>query len=357
MAHLVHHGASTSHGSYSAHSDQSSFKRYPRRVPTMPRLPWFIQVVLRVAATLFEQSVLSYPGRAYTSSEDCTTEVEGGESYAKLSKSEFWLSSVVLLEHVVSIEGIKVDLKNIEVVQGWPRPSSTIEIQSFLGSAGYYHYFVEGFSSIASPLERLTQKGTPFKLSEGIMIAYASHQLKPHEKNYLVHDLELAAIIHALKIWRQRRWFELLKDYNITILYHPWKANVVADALSRKALCMGNIAFIPIGERLLSSDVQALANEFMRLDVSEPSWVLDFMVSRSSLCDRIREHQYDDPYLIILKDTVQHGGAKEAFIGDDRALWMDGRISGPNIDGLCKLILEEAHNSWYSIHPSAAKMY
>ncbi|XP_075099425.1 uncharacterized protein LOC142176207 [Nicotiana tabacum] len=105
-------------------------------------------------------------GRAYISSEDCTTEVEGGESYAKLSKSEFWLSSVALLEHVVSSEGIKVDLKNIEVVQGWPRPSSTIEIQSFLGSAGYYHYFVEGFSSIASPLERLTQKGTPFKLSD-----------------------------------------------------------------------------------------------------------------------------------------------------------------------------------------------
>jgi hypothetical protein len=94
-------------------------------------------------------------------------------------------------------------------------------------------------------------------------IAYASRLLKSHEQNYPTHDLELAAIVHALKIWRhylignkchiftdhkslkyiftqpdlnlrQRRWLELIKDYDIEIHYHPGKANVVADALSRK---------------------------------------------------------------------------------------------------------------------------
>ena len=100
-------------------------------------------------------------------------------------------------------------------------------------------------------------------MQHGNVIAYASRQLKPHEQKYPTHDLELAAIVFALKIWRhylygekceiytdhkslkyiftqkelnmrQRRWLELIKDYDCTINYHPGKANVVADALSRK---------------------------------------------------------------------------------------------------------------------------
>jgi hypothetical protein len=100
-------------------------------------------------------------------------------------------------------------------------------------------------------------------MQEGKVIAYASRQLRKHEKNYPTHDLELAAIMHALKIWRhymignkckifthhkslkyiftqkelnlrQRRWLELIEDYDLEIQYHPGKANVVADALSRK---------------------------------------------------------------------------------------------------------------------------
>jgi len=103
-------------------------------------------------------------------------------------------------------------------------------------------------------------------MQEGRVIAYASRQLKPHEENYPTHDLELAAVVHALKIWlhyllgntchlytdhkslkyiftqaelnmRQRRWLELIKDYDLEVHYHPGKANVVADALSRKAHC------------------------------------------------------------------------------------------------------------------------
>lgn len=103
-------------------------------------------------------------------------------------------------------------------------------------------------------------------MQERKVVAYASYQLKPHEVNYPTHDLELAAVVHALKIWhhylignryevytdhkslkyiftqtdlnmRQRRWLKLIKDYNVGIHYHPGKANVVADALSRKVYC------------------------------------------------------------------------------------------------------------------------
>ncbi|XP_070018160.1 uncharacterized protein [Nicotiana sylvestris] len=83
--------------------------------------------------------------------------------YAKFSKCEFWLESVAFLGHVVSGEGIKVDPKKIEAVQSWPRPTSVTEIKSFLGLAGYYRRFMQGFLSIASHLTRLTQKGAPFR--------------------------------------------------------------------------------------------------------------------------------------------------------------------------------------------------
>ncbi|XP_070052650.1 uncharacterized protein [Nicotiana tomentosiformis] len=124
-------------------------------------------------------------------------------------------------------------------------------------------------------------------------------------------------------------------------LYHPGKANVVANALSRKAVSMGSIAYIPVSERSLAADVQTLANQFVRLDVSEPSRVLDYTVARSFLYERIREWQCDDPHLLVLKDTVRHGDAKQVAIGKGGVLRMHGHICVPNIDGLHELILDE----------------
>ncbi|XP_070046446.1 uncharacterized mitochondrial protein AtMg00860-like [Nicotiana tomentosiformis] len=79
---------------------------------------------------------------------------------------EFWLDSVAFLGHVVLSEGIKVNLKKIETVHNWPRPSSATDIQIFVGLAGHYCCFVEGFSSIVAPMTRLTQKGAPFRWSK-----------------------------------------------------------------------------------------------------------------------------------------------------------------------------------------------
>ena len=141
------------------------------------------------------------------------------------------------------------------------------------------------------------------------IIACASRQLKVHERNYPTHDLELAAVVFALKQWRhylygvkcevytdhrslqyvftqkdlnlrQRRWMELLKDYDITILYHPGKANVVADALTRKAGSMGSLAHLQVSRRPLAREVQTLANDLMRLEVNDkggfwPVWRRD----------------------------------------------------------------------------------
>ncbi|XP_070043083.1 uncharacterized protein [Nicotiana tomentosiformis] len=105
---------------------------------------------------------------------------------------------------------------------------------------------------------------------------------------------------------------------------------------------MDSLAFIPVGERPLAVDAQALANQPMRLDISESSRVLACVVSRSSLFDCIRERQYDDPHLLVLKDKVQHDDARDVTIGDDGVLRMQGRICVPNVDGLQELILVEA---------------
>ncbi|XP_070054514.1 uncharacterized protein [Nicotiana tomentosiformis] len=102
---------------------------------------------------------------------------------------------------------------------------------------------------------------------------------------------------------------------------------------------MGSLAIIPIDERPIASYIQALANQFVSLDVSEPSRVLAYVVSQSSLYDRIREHQYDNPHLLVLKDMVLYGDANAVSIRDDGVLRMHGQICEPNVDGLRALIL------------------
>ncbi|XP_069146071.1 uncharacterized protein [Solanum lycopersicum] len=244
------------------------------------------------------------------------------------------------------------------------------------------------FSSIASPLTRLTQKEVTFQWSDecekGKVIAYASRQLKVHEKNYPIHDLELAAVVFSLKIlrhylygvhcevftdhrglqyifnerdlnFRQRRWLELLKDYDMTILYHPEKTNVVADALSRKAVSMGSLAMLQVDERPLSRDVQSLANSFVRLDISEPHKVLAYMEARSSLLEQIRAQQFDDGDLCKIRDKVLKGEAKAAILDSEGVLRINGHICIPRTGDLTRLIMEEAHSSRYSIHPGQVK--
>ena len=86
--------------------------------------------------------------------------------YAKFSKCEFSLDSVAFLGHVVSKDGISVDMKKVEAIQSWPRPTSVSEIRSFLGLTGYYRWLIKDFSRLAAPLTRLTQKQVAFQLND-----------------------------------------------------------------------------------------------------------------------------------------------------------------------------------------------
>ncbi|XP_070007076.1 uncharacterized protein [Nicotiana sylvestris] len=156
---------------------------------------------------------------------------------------------------------------------------------------------------------------------------------------------------------RQRRWLELLKDYDIIILYHLGRVNVVVDALRRKAESMCSLAFIIAEERPLALDIRSLANRLVKLDISDPTRVLACVIFQSSLLGWIKARQLDNLHLVVLRETILQVSSKEGSIGEDGVLRLQGHLCVPNVDGLRGKILEEAHNSWYSIHLGAMKMY
>nr|GEY47049.1 putative reverse transcriptase domain-containing protein [Tanacetum cinerariifolium] len=172
------------------------------------------------------------------------------ESYTKFSKCEFWLSKVQFLGHVIDSKGVHIDPAKIEAIKDWESPKTPTKIRQFLGLAGYYRRFIEGFSKIARPMTKLTQKNVKFDWGEKAEVAFqflkqklcsvpilalpeGSENFVVYEKNYTTHDLELGAVVFALKMWRHYL-YELLSDYDCEIRYHPGKANVVADALGQK---------------------------------------------------------------------------------------------------------------------------
>ena len=245
---------------------------------------------------VFIDDILLYSGSSEEHSEHLRIVLQTlreRQLYAKLSKCQFWLDRVAFLGHVISAKGVSVDPQKIEAVVNWKPPKNVSEVRSFLGLAGYYRKFVEGFSKIAAPLTKLTRKDVKYDwvdacqksfdelkgrltsapvlalpngrdgfvvysdasrqglgcvlMQNDRVIAYASRQLKKHEQNYPTHDLELAAAVFALKIWRhylygvpcriftdlkslkyiftqkelnlrQKRWLELIKDYDCTTI-------------------------------------------------------------------------------------------------------------------------------------------
>jgi hypothetical protein len=228
--------------------------------------------------------------------------------YAKFSKCDFFQKQIHYLGHVLSKEGVVVDPDNIRSIMEWPTPKDVSDIRSFMGLAGYYRRFIKDFSKIGCPITALQKKGKKFLwtqqceerfqtlkhllthapvlkiadpeadflvctdackeglggvlMQEGNVICYESRKLNQHEVNYVTHDLELAAIVHALKMWRhyllgrkfvlmtdhcglrylfdqpklntrQARWMALLSEFDFEIKHIKGKENRVADALSR----------------------------------------------------------------------------------------------------------------------------
>ncbi|GJY06114.1 putative reverse transcriptase domain-containing protein [Tanacetum coccineum] len=262
--------------------------------------------------------------------------------YAKFSKCEFWIPKVQFLGHVIDSRGIHVDPAKIESIKDWASPKTPTEIRQFLGLAGYYRRFIEGFSKIANaPILALPEGSEDFVVycdasHKGLgvvlmkrekVIAYASRQLKVHKKNYTTHDLELGSVVFTLKLWRhylygtrctvftdhkslqhildqkelnmrQRRWLELLSDYDCDIRYSPGKE---AQIEAQKP------------ENLVNEDVGGIIRRDIPKERLEPR--------------------------------------------ADGTLCLHGRSWLPCYGDLRSVIMHESHKSKYSIHPGSEKMY
>ncbi|KAG8485640.1 hypothetical protein CXB51_018871 [Gossypium anomalum] len=287
--------------------------------------------------------------------------------------------------HIVLGDGIRVDPTNILAILEWKPPRNVTETLCkwiFYDSYSDNEIITERrlvrMDKIMSSFEKLKallteapilvqlESGKEFLIysdaslnglgcvlmQEGKVVAYASRQLKPHKKNYPTHDLELAAVVFALKIWlhhlygercrvftnhkslkylmtqkelnlRQRRWLELLKDFELIIDYHPGKANVAADALSKKSL---------FALRALNT----------QLTVFEDGSISAELRVRPTFLHEIQEAQYND----------------EKFqVGIDGYLMFKNRICVPKDSELIQNILREAHSGSLSFHPGSVKIY
>jgi hypothetical protein len=321
---------------------------------------------------------------------------------------------------VVSPDGIVVDPGKVKEALEWKPPMTVSDVRSFLGLAGYYRRFILNFSKIVKPITELLKKGNKYVwgetcdkafkylkkllttspvlalpdttksfdgyydasgtglggvlMREARVISYSLRQLRWHEEHYPTHDLELAAVVMALWMWRHyllrnvvhiytdhkslkyiftqpdlnmrhRRWLELIKDYKLEVHYHPGKANVVVDALSRKA-----------HYNYLSA---------VRLTREESStWVLPnlslFNITLTPILrdEIIATHKYDEG-MGHMKRRMREGDPKVACFCEDAegTLWFNERLVVPWRKALKKMILDEAHTSRYSIHPGSTKMY
>ncbi|GKA94440.1 putative reverse transcriptase domain-containing protein [Tanacetum coccineum] len=240
--------------------------------------------------------------------------------YAKFSKCNFWLDSVQFLGHVIDSKGVHVDPAKIEAIKNWAAPSTPTEVRQFLGLAGYYRRFIEvlpdGTEDFVVYYDASLKGYGVVLMQREKVIAYASRKLKTHEENYMTHDLELGAVVFALRLWRhylydtecvvytdhkilryildkkelnmrQRRWIELLSNYDCEIRYHPEaikKENVEGEKLGR-----------------------------------------------------------------LIKPIFE--------ISSDGIRYLDKRVWMPLYGGLRELIMHESHKSKYSIHPRSDKMY
>ncbi|XP_071681683.1 uncharacterized protein [Lolium perenne] len=314
--------------------------------------------------------------------EDLFDQMNGARVFSKID--------LRFLGHVISAGGVSVDPSKIQSIMEKKAPTNQTEVRAFLGLAGYYRKFVEGFSSIARPLTQLLKKDKKFEwtdkceasfqelkkrlvtapvltmpditknfdvycdasklglgsvlMQEGKVIAYLSRQLRPHEMNYPTHDLELAAVVHALKIWRhylvgnrceiytdhkslkyiftqrelnmrQNRWMELIKDYDLGIHYHPGKANVVADALSREPCSLN--ALIKIAQPKLYEELAEFGLELVS------HGFLANLELKPTLFDQIKEAQMGHESIEGIKRRMDREEVPGFTIDAKGVLWLN----------------------------------
>ncbi|KAL0305166.1 UNVERIFIED_CONTAM: Retrovirus-related Pol polyprotein from transposon [Sesamum calycinum] len=274
------------------------------------------------------------------------TRLREHELYAKVSKCSFAQETISFLGHIVERGRIRMDPKKVQAIEEWRPPSDVHELRSFLGLANYYRRFVKGYSEIARPMTDLLKKtetwnwtpqcqvafdnlkramvtdpvlayqiSKPFTvetdasdfalggvlMQDGHPVAFESRKLKDVERRYSVHEKELLAVVHCLRLWRhyllgspfvvktdniavshfmsqpkltsrQARWQELLSEFHFVLEYRAGSSNHVADALSRRAdlATLGSVA--ALSSSAVATSVRDRARELLSGDPAAQAW-------------------------------------------------------------------------------------
>ena len=343
--------------------------------------------------------------------------------FAKLSKCDFAKDRIEYLGHIVSAQGIHPDPKKVSVIKDWPRPKSVNELQRFLGMVNFYRRFMEKFAYVAQPLtDLLLQERTfewtekeqgAFELLKGALmktpvlllpnldipftvttdasqtaigavltqlgqddglshpVAFESRKLKEAEQNYPVHELELLAIVHALRTWRvyllgrhfqvftdhhsltylqtqpslskrQARWVEFLQEFDFEIIYKPGKNNQVADALSRVSEVtqeIGNIEIVQLDSKIKEQLIAGYQEDQLFKEIYN-ALLQPTVKADTSLVSKLKHYQLQDDLLLYQANPLGRV-----------------RLCIPNITEIRQLILHDAHDAPIAGHFGFDKTY
>ena len=305
--------------------------------------------------------------------------------YAKFSKSEFWLTEVRFLGHIVLASGVSVDPKKVEAVMSWEIPKSVFEIRSFLGLAGYYRRFIENFSRLTVPMTRLTRKEVKsewndpcertfqelkrrltsalilivpergqrytvyydaskdglgcVRMQSERVVAYGSRQLKNHKRNYPTHDMELVAIVFTLKIWRHYLYDEQFKLFSnhkslkyiftqqdLNMRQRRWMEYLEDyDFTLQYHLGKENVVADALSQKSRGVLASVASREWLMLEIvgqfKQTQGVLGISLATPSLLSRVIESQGQDTKIVSIMDRVQAGTGDEGW-----ALHIDGSL-------------------------------
>ncbi|WVZ75945.1 hypothetical protein U9M48_023957 [Paspalum notatum var. saurae] len=253
--------------------------------------------------------------------------------YAKFSKCEFWINEVRLLGHVVSKGGIAVDPSKVSTVTNWKVPEIPKEVRGFLGLAGYYRRFIENFSRIVKLMTSLLEKDAKFRWTNAQQAAFDELKKRLTTAPVLTLPDQQKKFIVYCDAYRDGFGCVLMQE----------------DALSRKSYANMALGFMMPHE--LCEEFERLSLDFLRHTTAAT------FEAEPTLEQEIREHQKNDEKLQEIRELLKLGKTPHFREDEQGTLWYKNRICVPNVDSIRKLILSEAHDTAYSIHPGSTKMY
>ncbi|XP_062113261.1 uncharacterized protein LOC133824401 [Humulus lupulus] len=232
------------------------------------------------------------------------------------------------IEFVIELLPGTAPVSKIKAIRKWNRPANVSEVRSFLGLAGYYPRFFEGFSKIEMQLTQLTRKIHKFEWSEACEKSFQELKQRLVSAPILTIPFGSGGLVIYSDASKQ--------------------ANVVVDALSRKS--HGNVSFLRKLTRPLQEDM-------CRAEIEVIIGRLSVMTIQSTSLERIKQGQCEDPYLVEQKGELESGNVNEFSVSCNGMLKFKERVCVPNDEELKREILTDAHNTLYSVHPGMTKMF